>query len=252
MKNLIATIKSWNIENAKKLQKSDKNNKWHVMTTPEEFTPENVAKINPKYIFVPHWSHIIPKEIWGNYETIVFHETDLPFGRGSRPIQNLIMQGYTKTKISALKVNEGLDSGPIYLKKDLDISKGGVHEILKKSSDIIFRDMIPEIMKGIKPYEQTWKDVDCYFLYLRNKPVDTGAVFKRKIIKESADLTKGSNSIEQIYRTIRALQDDYECGDPRAYIPVNGGRIEFYDPQIINNTIHVKTEYIKDKNDKTK
>ena len=245
MKNIIATIKSWNVENARRLQVNDKDNEWHVITNPDELSPGKVAEINPKYIFVPHWSQMIPQETWGNYETVVFHETDLPFGKGSRAIQNLIMQGYDKTKISALQVNEGIDSGPIYLKKDLDISKGGVHEILKKSSDIIFREMIPEIMKGITPYAQSWEDVDSYFPRPGSKkPIS----FKRKTIKENADLSnlvKCTNPAEQVYRRIRALQDDYECGDPRAYVSVPGGRIEFHDPHIINNTVKAKSEFIK-------
>ena len=53
-----------------------------------------------------------------------------------------------------------------------------------------------------------------------------------------------------MYRTIRALQDDYECGDPRAYIhnPILEGRIEFYEPHVIGGTINVKSKFIKDKN----
>ena len=38
--------------------------------------------------------------------------TDLPFGRGGTPLQNLIVKGFDKTKISALKVTKGIDAGP--------------------------------------------------------------------------------------------------------------------------------------------
>ena len=249
MKNLIATIKSWNIENARKLKDTDKANEWHIATSPEELSFEKVAEINPRYIFVPHWSWIIPKEIWGNYETVVFHETDLPFGRGSRPVQNLIIQGYDRTKISALKVDGEVDAGQIYLKKDLDISRGGVHEILESSSEIIFNEMIPEIIRGVKPYEQSWDDVDSYFVRPNEgRPVK----FERKTIKESANLLNllnNSASPKQIQRTIRALQDDYECGDPRVYLPVPGGRMEFYGASIIGNDLHAQSEFVRDKND---
>ena len=46
----------------------------------------------------------MPSEIIRNYECICFHETDLPFGRGGSPIQNLIVRGFKTTKISAIKM----------------------------------------------------------------------------------------------------------------------------------------------------
>ena len=43
--------------------------------------------------------------------------TDLPFGRGGSPLQNLIVRGYKSTKLTAIKVQSGIDTGDIYLKK---------------------------------------------------------------------------------------------------------------------------------------
>ena len=63
--------------------------------------------------------NIIPKKIYSNYDCIVFHMTDLPYGRGGSPLQNLIVRGHKETKISALNVQSGLDTGDIYLKKKL-------------------------------------------------------------------------------------------------------------------------------------
>ena len=45
--------------------------------------------------------------------------TDLPYGRGGSPLQNLIVRGWKETKVLALKVVEELDAGPIYYKKRL-------------------------------------------------------------------------------------------------------------------------------------
>jgi len=44
--------------------------------------------------------------------------TDLPFGRGGSPLQNLIERGIKKTKISAIKVDGGIDTGDIFFKRD--------------------------------------------------------------------------------------------------------------------------------------
>ena len=45
--------------------------------------------------------------------------TDLPYGRGGSPLQNLIVRGHKHTMISAIKCVKELDAGPIYLKKPL-------------------------------------------------------------------------------------------------------------------------------------
>ena len=84
----------------------------------KDFTIENLNKLSPSYIFFPHWAYIIPKEIFSNYQCIVFHMTDLPYGRGGSPLQNLILAGKKKTKISAIDVVEEIDAGDIFLKKD--------------------------------------------------------------------------------------------------------------------------------------
>ena len=84
---------------------------------------------------IPHWSYIIPKDIFNLFNCVVFHMTDLPFGRGGSPLQNLIIRGYEKTKISALKVTNGIDSGPIYLKKPLSLD-GTAYEIMIRASQL--------------------------------------------------------------------------------------------------------------------
>ena len=56
----------------------------------EDFNPDYLTDINPRYVFIPHWSYIIPAEIFEKFECIVFHMTYLPFGRGGSPLQNLI------------------------------------------------------------------------------------------------------------------------------------------------------------------
>ncbi|MFC2132962.1 methionyl-tRNA formyltransferase, partial [Bacteroidota bacterium] len=99
----------------------------------------------PEYIFFTHWSYIIPENIYNNYNCIVFHMTDLPYGRGGSPLQNLIERGHTHTKISALKVVKELDAGPIYLKRDLCLH-GTAEEIFLRAGNI-FIEMIEKIVR---------------------------------------------------------------------------------------------------------
>ena len=119
---VLLTSKYWHDELFKLLNSYEKNSYWFLIKSKSSFTTENLKKIKPKLIFIPHWSDLIPEEIFSNYECILFHMTDLPYGRGGSPLQNLIKNGHSTTKITAIKVTEGIDQGPIYLKKDLDLS----------------------------------------------------------------------------------------------------------------------------------
>ena len=123
MKFIIATLKSWNIELAKILKEQVLiKHEMIIIEDKKDLKFDKIKSFNPDYIFFPHWSYLIPKEIYENYICIVFHMTDLPFGRGGSPLQNLIVRGIKETKISAIRVEEEIDSGPVYLKEYLSLS----------------------------------------------------------------------------------------------------------------------------------
>lgn len=206
-KIIIATIKSWNIANALKFKKTY-SGKYNILliTKKENLNYSCVKKFNPRCIFFPHWSWIIPEKIYRNYKCIVFHMTDLPLGRGGSPLQNLIIRGFTKTKISAIKVIQELDAGPIYLKRNLSLY-GSAKGIYRKASNIVFKDMIPHIIKNEpKPIPQKGKVV----LFKRRK-------LENSQIPEDIDLNG-------IYNYIRMLDAE---GYPHAFIETKNFRFEF-------------------------
>ncbi len=205
-KLVIATIKSWNIEGAKRFSSKNPGTEVLLITNKEDFTYKKIKKFNPEYIFFPHWSWIISKDIYENFECVVFHMTDLPFGRGGSPLQNLIARGINKTKISAIRVVKGLDAGPVYLKRNL-VLKGSATEIFKRTAKIIFNKMIPYIINE-KPVPVLQK----------GKAVK----FKRRTPQESniASLT----DINKIYDYIRMLDAE---GYPKAFLEINKIRLEF-------------------------
>lgn len=228
MKLLLTTIKSWNIENARKMKERDSQNDWEIITDKEQFTPEAVRKIDPEYIFVTHWSWMIPQEIWGPYETVLFHPADLPFGRGGTPIQNQIVRGIYDVKLTAFRVNEGIDAGPIYLKRDFDMSEGNVDEILSRASEIYFNDMIPEILRErMVPTPQEGEGV----LYKRRKPHQSDLV---------AELGSEPNP-RKIYDFIRMLDGE---GYPKAYVPFGEGKLEFYNASLEKGVVRAETKLV--------
>jgi methionyl-tRNA formyltransferase len=225
MKNryLIVTTKSWNIHNFSLLKNKFEEDTWHLITDKNDLNYEKIKQIDPDYIFFPHWSWKIPKEIYENFECIVFHMTDLPFGRGGSPLQNLIVRGHKKTKISAIKVTDKLDAGPVYLKKDLSLD-GTAETIYKEASKIIFFEMIPFIIKeSPKPIPQRGK-------------VTT---FKRRKPKDS-DISNLDN-LNTIFDYIRMLDAE---GYPKAFIEKNNIRIEFKNAKKIDNKIVANAKII--------
>lgn len=223
-KYVIATIKSWNLENFLKIKDLYPDCEFILIDTKEKLTKSFLDTINPRYVFFPHWSWIISEEIYNNFECVVFHSTDLPFGRGGSPIQNLIVRGIYNTKVSALKVCSGLDAGPIYFKEDVDISSGNVDVILKRISDIIFSKMIPRfINEKLTPVDQTGDVV----LFERRKP-------------EQSEIPDGL-SPKQIYDYIRMLDGE---GYPRAFIHYGNDKVFFSDAEIIDGEVYAKSHFI--------
>ncbi|MFW3407089.1 methionyl-tRNA formyltransferase [Aliarcobacter butzleri] len=226
---IIATIKEWNIDNYFKLKKELENSyDLYLITNQEELIYENIEKLNPKYIFFPHWSWIIPSEIYENYECILFHMTDLPYGRGGSPLQNLIMNKIYNTKISAIKVSKDLDEGDIYLKEDFDISKGSAKEIFENASNIIFKNLIPNIIsQNIVPTRQNGKVV----------------IFKRRTPEQSDINSLKELSINNLYDFIRMLDAP---SYPKAYIKLDKIKIEFTEVTLKNGKLEGKFEVSED------
>lgn len=207
MRIIIATIKSWNIERAQALQKKYEGaHEIVIYTKKEEFNVNNVCDFKPDYIFMPHWSYMIPEEITDNWECVVFHMTDLPYGRGGSPLQNLIVRGHKETKISAIKVTKKLDGGPIYMKRPLSL-EGSAQEIFVRCSDTIFHEMISSfLIEKPVPVPQEGEPV----VFKRRKPED-GQI--------TADMEP-----DKIYDYIRMLDAE---GYPRAYMEFGAYRMEF-------------------------
>jgi methionyl-tRNA formyltransferase len=207
MKNrfIILSEKKWHEDLFNQLKSEFNDNEWLLINNKSDFNLELLNEFKPDKIFIPHWSYIIPEEIFNSFECIVFHMTDLPFGRGGSPLQNLIVRGYKSTKISAIKVQSGIDTGDVYIKKPLDLT-GSAQEIFQKSA-IVIEEMIKEIIiKNSIPSPQKGEVVE----FKRRKPEESN-------ISELEDL-------ENIYNYIRMLDCE---GYPHAFIETKFFKAEF-------------------------
>jgi methionyl-tRNA formyltransferase len=223
MKNyIIASEKVWH-ENVCEYLQNDIVANWIRIKEKSSLTRENIEQINPEYIFFLHWSYIIPKEIYNNFRCVVFHITDLPYGRGGSPLQNLIVRGHTDTKISAIKVQNGIDTGDVYLKKDLSL-EGTAREIFERATPIMI-DMIKEIITNdLQPQPQKGNIV----CFNRRKPQDGNISIL--------------NELQQVYDYIRMLDCD---GYPSAFFETEYFRIEFTNASLNNEYITANVRIIK-------
>ena len=189
---------------------------WIYLGEQNQLCLESIRQFGPRYIFFLHWSWKVPAEILNEVECVCFHMTDVPYGRGGSPLQNLISRGHRNTKLTALKMTSAFDAGPFYLKKDLSL-EGGAEEIYLRSC-ALSADMIKEIVENETcPVPQTGEPVN----FKRRKPQES----------EIAEV----DSLENLHDFIRMLDAE---GYPRAFLSHAGYRFEFsrsalYDGRIV-------------------
>lgn len=200
---IVATTKPWSIKAYNDFCEGLPN--WYLITHKEELSLEFIDNISPRYIFFPHWNWIVPDAILSKYESVCFHMTDVPYGRGGSPLQNLIIRGHKETQLTALKMSNVLDAGPVYLKETLSLH-GSAHDVFTRAAPQIMELAFKIAKTKPVPKEQVGEVT----IFERRKPADS------EIHEEL--------NIEQLYDFIRMLDADTY---PKAFINVRGYRIEF-------------------------
>lgn len=204
MNYVVATSSVWNPNLGVELQDLT-GHPFTLITTKEELTAKTLREINPSKIFLPHWSYILPAEIYEKFECVMFHMTDLPYGRGGSPLQNLILRGHTETVISAFRCEAGLDTGPVYLKKALSLA-GTAQEIFERATQTVQEMIVELIQTQPSPVPQ----------------VGQPTVFKRRT-PEEGNLALAQN-LSQIYDFIRMLDAK---GYPPAFLKSKNIKFDF-------------------------
>jgi methionyl-tRNA formyltransferase len=182
---VLASIKPWHVTAFEKNRAKLPGN-WHWIKREQDLTMENLATAKPRYVFLLHWSTRVPSAIVDQFECVCFHMTDVPFGRGGSPLQNLILRGHTETKLTALRMTHDFDAGPVYIKRPLSLA-GSAQQIFERCAELVF-DMIAELVRT----EPT-----------PTPQIGTPVIFKRRNPAESELPRKGNPTT--IYDFIRML-----------------------------------------------
>jgi methionyl-tRNA formyltransferase len=151
-------------------------------------------------------SLVIPKYGWLN-----IHFSQLPRWRGASPVQSAILAGDVETGISIFLLDEGMDTGPIYLCVDDVIRESDTTgSILNRLSNVAAREitsLLDQISQGLLPKPQK----------------NEGVCHARKFTKEDGKLDS-TGSVSDFLRKVRALGEN-----PGTWLTFRGEKIKIDD-----------------------
>lgn len=114
----------------------------------------NILELNPDIIVTCAYGQIIPKEIldFPRLGCINVHASLLPKLRGGAPIHKSIIDGYDKTGITIMYMDEKMDSGDIISQSETIITDTdnleSVHARLSLMGSELLLDTLPSIIEG--------------------------------------------------------------------------------------------------------
>ena len=198
---------------------------------------DELKKIAPDFIIVVAYGEILSKEILDipKYACINGHASLLPLYRGSSPIQSAILNGDKKTGITTMLMDEGLDTGDILLKKEINIDVKETSDSLFDKLSVLTADTILDTINDFNNITPIKQD-------------DSRATKSSLIKKEYGKINLSNETAIEIDRKIRAY-----TSWPSAYIELNDELIKIWDVDVISSatfdgTLKNNTNNIKNKN----
>ena len=122
---------------------------------------EMLKEADPELVIVVAYGKILPKEIleYPKYGCINIHASLLPELRGAAPIQWSVINGCKKTGVTSMQMDEGLDTGDMLLKAEIEIGEndtaGDMHDKLSALGADVLEKTINLLLKNeLKPQKQ--------------------------------------------------------------------------------------------------
>jgi methionyl-tRNA formyltransferase len=118
---------------------------------------EDLSGLNADVFVVAAYGQILPKSILEipPKGAINVHASLLPKYRGASPIAQAIMDGETKTGVTVMQMDEGMDTGDIILKDEIEISDSDTTESLSKKLSALGAKLIREALYSERREKQT-------------------------------------------------------------------------------------------------
>ncbi|MDR3186812.1 MAG: methionyl-tRNA formyltransferase [Holosporaceae bacterium] len=210
-----------------KIQKSpvhcfaeDQNIAVYVPQTLKSGQEESLRALAPDLAVVSSYGLIIPRDMLliPTYGFINIHASLLPRWRGAAPIRSAILAGDSKTGITIMKMDAGVDTGDIIAVRSIDITPKTNHGELEERLGAIGAEMIVDVIGNL----------DESLSQARKQP-EEGAVYAPKVNKKSSKIDWLA-AAENILRQIKAFSPS-----PGAWCEISGLRIQILDAEIAAN-----------------
>ncbi|MBN2782298.1 MAG: methionyl-tRNA formyltransferase, partial [Campylobacterales bacterium] len=113
---------------------------------------KELLNIECDYIVVAAYGQILPLEILNHAPCINLHASILPQYRGASPIQQTLLNGDAKTGVTAMLMEEGLDTGDIIKIDEIDVDKDEMVESLFDRLTVVASDLTIDVLKNYNSY----------------------------------------------------------------------------------------------------
>jgi len=185
-----------------------------------ESSQEFIAKVKPDAIVIIAYGQIIPARLieiprlgWINV-----HASLLPKYRGAAPIQWAIINGETRTGVTTMRIDAGLDTGPVLETTELAIGADETAPELSRRLAEVGAPLIVSTLGKLERGEITARAQD-----------NSLATLARPLKKEDGE-TDWSLSAQEIYNRIRGL-DPW----PGAFTTFRGQVMQFWGEPALNS-----------------
>lgn len=173
----------------------------------------------PDLMIVTAYGQILPQEVldiprlgcWN------IHASLLPRWRGAAPIQRALLAGDHETGICIMHMEAGLDTGPVYLRRQLPIAGddtgGSLHDQLAELGADALMTCIDQLLEGTLPKPEPQDDAQ--------------ATYARKLDKAEAqiDWTRPAEELERLVRAFNPW--------PVAWCELEGERVRVWSAAMI-------------------
>lgn len=191
----------------------------------EEEAVEKLRSYNADIIVVVAFGQILPESILNmpKYGCVNVHGSLLPKYRGAAPIQWSVINGDTKTGVTTMYMEKGLDTGDILLKAEFDISDedtyGTVHDKMCVMGADVLKETLVKIENGTIVRE---KQDDALSNYAPMISKETGHIDWNKTSFEIINLIRGLDPVpaawtvynEEVLKIWKAVK--FECDNTTA------------------------------------
>ena len=185
----------------------------------EEFINE-IRNIVPDLICVVAYGKILPKELLEipKYGCINVHGSLLPKYRGAAPIQWAVLNGDKVTGITTMYMAEGMDTGDMILKKEVEIGENETTgELWNRLADVgakLLIDTVKLIEKGNVPREK------------QGENFSLAPMLSKEMAKINWEL-KNAVEIKNLIRGLNPIMG--------AYSFLNGKKIKFWRAEVLSS-----------------